>query len=54
MAPPENSRPKAKGLERKLKRSKLDIHRIWTLAISVPTGKGYGPDKVYTRGKHKA
>ena len=57
MAPPENSRPKAKGLERKLKRSKLDIHRGWTPAISLPTDKGCGLDKVYVRGKpsdHKA
>ena len=45
------------GLEKKLKRYKLDIYRKWTPTISVATGKGYGPDKVYTRGKpldHKA
>ena len=45
------------GLEKKLKRYKLDIKREWTPAISVATGKGYGPDKVYTRDKpsdHKA
>ena len=45
------------GLEKKLKRYKLDIHREWTPAISVATGKGYDPEKVYTRGKpsdHKA
>ena len=45
------------GQEKKLKRYKLDIHRDWTPAISVATGKGYGPDKVYIRGKpsdHKA
>ena len=45
------------GLEKKLKRYKQDIHREWTPAISVAKGKGYGPDKVYTRRKpsdHKA
>ena len=40
-----------------MKRYKLDISREWTPAISVATGKRYGPDKVYTRGNpsdHKA
>ena len=45
------------GLEKKFKSYKLDIAREWTPAISVATGKGCEPDKVYTTGNpldHKA
>ena len=46
-----------KGLETRTRNYKLDVDREWTPARAVPTGKGIGPGKEYTRGQpsdHKA
>ena len=46
-----------KGLETRTRNYKLDVDREWTPARAVPTGKGIGPGREYTRGQasdHKA
>ena len=43
-----------KGLEDRTKNYKLDVDREWTPARALATGKGIGPEKVYTTMHRKS